>query len=57
MIIITICAMMKISKINIDRKNSCNELFEDKDYLLHTASIVPYTVFINNKNYTYSIKK
>ena len=29
-----------------------NELFEDKDYLLHTTSIVPYPVFINNKNYT-----
>lgn len=36
-------------KLNIE---SCNELFEDKDYLLHTTSIVPYPVFINNKNYT-----
>lgn len=36
-------------KLNI---NSCLELFEDKDELLHTTSIIPYPVFINNKNYT-----
>lgn len=31
---------------------SCTELFGDKDYLLHTTSIIPYPVFINDKNYT-----
>lgn len=37
--------------------NSCFELFEDKDYLLHTTSIIPYPVFVNNKNYTGSNPK
>lgn len=37
---------------NILSINSCSELFEDKDYLLHTTSIIPYPVFINGKNYT-----
>lgn len=32
--------------------SSCSELFEEKDYLLHTTSIIPYPVFINGKNYT-----
>lgn len=41
-------------KLNID---SCFRLFEDKDYLLHTTSIIPYPVFINNKNYTGSNPK
>jgi len=41
-------------KLNI---KSCNELFESKDYLLHTTSIIPYPVFINNKNYTGSKPK
>lgn len=41
-------------KLNI---NSCLELFEDKDELLHTTSIIPYPVFINNKNYTGSNQK
>lgn len=31
---------------------SCLELFENQDELLHTTSIIPYPVFINNKNYT-----
>ncbi|MBT2685552.1 uracil-DNA glycosylase family protein [Bacillus sp. ISL-37] len=31
---------------------SCEELFNDKDYLLHTTSLIPYAVFINEKNYT-----
>ena len=31
---------------------SCEELFEDKDFLLHTTSLIPYAVFINEKNYT-----
>lgn len=31
---------------------SCEELFSDKDFLLHTTSLIPYAVFINGKNYT-----
>jgi hypothetical protein len=31
---------------------SCEELFIEKDFLLHTTSLVPYAVFINGKNYT-----
>lgn len=41
-------------KFHID---SCLELFENKDYLLHTTSMIPYPVFINNKNYTGSNPK
>lgn len=36
---------------------SCSELFEDKDYLLHTTSMIPYPVFVNGKNYTGSNPK
>ncbi|AWZ49671.1 hypothetical protein C3495_13070 [Clostridiaceae bacterium 14S0207] len=32
--------------------NSCEELFSNKDYLLHTVSLIPYSVFINKQNYT-----
>lgn len=49
-----------MNEINIDKKlgiESCSELFEDNDYLLHTTSIIPYPVFINNKNYTGSNPK
>lgn len=31
---------------------SCAELFADKDYLLHTVSLIPYSVFVKGKNYT-----
>lgn len=31
---------------------SCKELFDEKDYLLHTVSLVPYSVFINKQNYS-----
>ena len=31
---------------------SCAELFEDKDNLLHTISLIPYPVFVKGKNYT-----
>ncbi|MBU5315433.1 hypothetical protein KQI30_03965 [Clostridium bornimense] len=31
---------------------SCNELFSSKDYLLHTVSLIPYSVFINKQNYS-----
>lgn len=37
--------------------NSCDELFKNMDYLLHTTSLIPYPVFINNKNYTGSSPK
>lgn len=36
---------------------SCAELFEEKEELLHTTSIIPYPVFINGKNYTGSNPK
>ena len=39
------------------RINSCSELFGVEDELLHTTSIIPYPVFINNKNYTGSNPK
>lgn len=32
--------------------NSCDELFKDKDYLLHTTSLIPYSVFFKGNNYT-----
>ena len=31
---------------------SCSELFEKKDYLLHTISLIPYPVFVKGENYT-----
>lgn len=31
---------------------SCSELFSDKDYLLHTVSLIPYPVFVKKQNYT-----
>lgn len=34
---------------NID---SCSELFEEKDYLMHTVSLIPYPVFVRKQNYT-----
>lgn len=35
--------------LNID---DCEELFKEKDYLLHTVSLIPYAVFYNKANYT-----
>lgn len=32
--------------------NSCSELFDKKDNLLHTISLIPYSVFVKGKNYT-----
>lgn len=32
--------------------NSCAELFEEKDYLLHTVSLIPYPVFVKKENYS-----
>lgn len=37
--------------------SSCFDLFEAKEELLHTTSIIPYPVFINGKNYTGSNPK
>lgn len=32
--------------------NSCNELFEERDDMLHTVSLIPYSTFINKENYS-----
>lgn len=32
--------------------NSCSQLFLEKDYLLHTVSLIPYAVFVKGKNYS-----
>jgi hypothetical protein len=32
--------------------NSSRELFKEKDYLLHTVSLIPYAVFVKGKNYS-----
>ncbi|WP_195266023.1 MULTISPECIES: hypothetical protein [unclassified Clostridium] len=31
---------------------SCSELFNEKDYLLHTVSLIPYPVFVKKQNYS-----
>ncbi len=36
-------------KLNL---TSCEELFGDKDDLLHTVSLIPYPVFVKGQNYT-----
>lgn len=44
-----------LDAINLNNKlhiDSCIELFNASDYLLHTTSIIPYPVFIKGKNYT-----
>ena len=44
-----------LDELNLNKKlsiASCLELFENKDELLHTTSMIPYPVFIKNKNYT-----
>lgn len=44
-----------LDELNLNQKlglNTCSELFDDHDYLLHTTSMIPYPVFIHNKNYT-----
>lgn len=44
-----------LDELNLNEKlciGSCLELFESHDELLHTTSLIPYPVFINNKNYT-----
>jgi hypothetical protein len=32
--------------------NSCSQLFGEKDYILHTVSLIPYAVFVKGKNYS-----
>lgn len=49
-----------LDELNLNNKlqiRSCSQLFEEKDDLLHTTSLIPYPVFINNKNYTGSNPK
>lgn len=49
-----------LDELNLNKKlniKSCLELFGNKDELLHTTSIIPYPVFISNKNYTGSTPK
>jgi len=49
-----------LDELKLNRKlqmHSCLELFENRDELLHTTSMIPYPVFINNKNYTGSNPK
>jgi len=44
-----------LNELNLNKKlniKSCSELFDEHDIMLHTTSIIPYPVFINNKNYT-----
>ena len=31
---------------------SCSDLFDKKDYLMHTVSLIPYPVFVKKQNYT-----
>ncbi len=48
--IITMLDDIDLDKVlNIE---SCRELFEEEDYLLHTISLVPYPIFIKGKNYS-----
>lgn len=48
-----IISMLDEIKLN-DALNieSCSILFENKDYLLHTISLIPYPVFVKQQNYT-----
>ena len=49
-----------LDEINLNDKlgiESCSKLFDENDDLLHTTSLIPYPVFINNKNYTGSNPK
>ena len=44
-----------LDEINLNKSlniNSCDELFKEKDYLLHTTSLIPYPVFFRGNNYT-----
>ena len=35
---------------------SVSEIFEEKDYLLHTVSLIPYPVFVKKENYTKALE-
>lgn len=37
---------------NIFNLQSCSQLFDEDDYLLHTISLIPYSVFVNKENYS-----
>ncbi|MBC5995438.1 hypothetical protein EAI30_06795 [Romboutsia ilealis] len=44
-----------LDEINLNKSlniNSCDELFKERDYLLHTTSLIPYSVFSKGNNYT-----
>ncbi len=44
-----------LDEINLNKSlriNSCSELFNEKDYLLHTVSLIPYPVFAKKQNYS-----
>ena len=48
-----IISMLDDLKLNeIMNVNSSSELFDEKDYLLHTVSLIPYAVFVKKENYT-----
>lgn len=49
-----------LDELNLNQKlclNTCLDLFDDHEYLLHTTSMIPYPVFIRDKNYTGSNPK
>lgn len=49
-----------LDELNLNEKlhiDTCLRLFEGQDNLLHTTSMIPYPVFINNRNYTGSNPK
>lgn len=47
-----ICMLDEIQLNKYLEINSCSQLFLEKDYLLHTVSLIPYAVFIKGKNYS-----
>ena len=48
-----IISMLDDLKLNeLMNVNSTSELFDEKDYLLHTVSLIPYPVFVKKENYT-----
>ena len=48
-----IISMLDEIKLNeVFNLDSCSELFAEKDYLMHTVSLIPYPVFVKKQNYT-----
>lgn len=44
-----------LDKIELNKNlkiDNCSQLFEEKDHLLHTFSLIPYAVFVKGKNYS-----